>query len=244
MSALYRKRGKQIFDDSIWDNIKDLGHAIGADYGHKGIKKALREQFGDATLADLRKHVLVPSFDLDAPADGDRPRRWKPKFFHNFDNPDSEREESVVDVAIRTSSAPTYFPSYQGYVDGGVVANNPSMAALAQALSRTGGDAELEDVVLLSLGTGTEPKFIQGDRNWGWGEWARPLVSLIIDGLMGVADYECKQVLGAGYHRVTAYFDRAVNMDDPRDSNLDYLEARAAAVDLAPTLEWLEQVHW
>ena len=51
----------------------------------------------------------------------DRQRMWKPKFFHNFEGEDSDGHLGVVDVALSTSAAPTYFPSYGGYIDGGVV---------------------------------------------------------------------------------------------------------------------------
>ena len=76
-------------------------------------------------------------------------RHWKPKFFHNLERGGSkDGGELVVDVALRTSAAPTYFPSYQGYVDGGVVANNPTMAALAQALD-TDIEAEVDRYIVM-----------------------------------------------------------------------------------------------
>ena len=41
----------------------------------------------------------------------------------------------VADAAMRSTAAPTYFGIYQGYVDGGVFANNPSMVALTRSIS-------------------------------------------------------------------------------------------------------------
>lgn len=84
-------------------------------------------------LGDLPKHVVVPAFDLD----GRRleHRSWKPKIFHNTGaRTDPDHRESVIDVALRTSAAPTFTPIHQNHVDGGLFANNPSMCALAQAL--------------------------------------------------------------------------------------------------------------
>ena len=119
----------------------------------------------------------------------------------------AEVGERVVDVALRTSAAPTYFPAYQGYVDGGVVANNPSMAAVAQALDGRAAGRPLTDLVLLSIGAGTEPKFIKGRKvDWGWGQWARPLISMMISGVMGVADFQCRQLLGDRYFRLDHVF--------------------------------------
>lgn len=62
-------------------------------------------------------------------------RTWKPKIFHNFKGDDSDGDALIANVALYTSSAPTYLPSADGYIDGGVFANNPSVVALAQAIS-------------------------------------------------------------------------------------------------------------
>ena len=32
--------------------------------------------------------------------------------------------------------------------------------------------------------------------DWGYAQWAKPLVSLMLDGVGGIADYQCKQILG------------------------------------------------
>ena len=74
---------------------------------------------------------------------------WKPKFFHNFRGHDSDENELVVDVGIRTCVAPTYFPIYQGFIDGGGVAGNPSVCAIAHAINPEGAGQNLSDIVLL-----------------------------------------------------------------------------------------------
>lgn len=241
LRRLYRRKAARIFDDSIWDDLVDMGSATGADYDTDGLEDALKAEFGNQTLKTLDKRVLVPTFDLDARATRTRPRTWKPKFFHNFPGSDSDGDERVRDVAARTCAAPTYFPAYQGYVDGGVVANNPSVSALAQALHE---GCELRELALLSIGTGAEPKFVRGSPDWGWGQWARPLVNLMISGVMGVADFQCRQLLRERYHRLNPYLDRGVDLDDTREATLDYLEEAAEGLDLAPELDWLEAVGW
>lgn len=245
LARILRRDAAKVFDDSFWDDLVDLGTAVGADYRPTGLARVLRREFGKRRLRDLRRRVLVPAFDLDAPPQGRRPRMWKPKFFHNFPGADSDGAELLVDVALRTSAAPTFFPSYQGYVDGGVVANNPSMAALAQALDPRAGGQRLEQVRLLSLGAGTEPKFVHGSRHdWGWGQWARPLVSLMLSGTMGVADFQCRQILGDRHHRLDAYLERGVDLDDASPDTLQRLEDAARRVRLAETVRWLERNGW
>src|SRR5437879_11624626 len=156
--ALYRDRAKEIFDDSWLDDLKDLGGLTGADYDNDKLKALLEDVFGKKTrLKQLKKRVLVPTFDLDNESPDPRKRMWKPKFFHNYPGPDSDGAELVVDVPIRTSAAPTYFPTYQGYIDGAVVANHPAMAALAQALDAGTGKQDLQEVCLFYLSTGVNP---------------------------------------------------------------------------------------
>ncbi len=240
---LYRDTGKRVFKDSFWDDLVDLGQIIGAEYSNNELRKILNAVFGETTtLGDIRTQhgnfVLIPTFDLDAVKDGIR--RWKPKFFHNFPGEDSDDQELAVDVALRTSAAPSYFPSYQGYIDGGVVANNPSMAALAQALDSDGGNQPLENIRMISFGTGYFPQYVKGKRhNWGFGQWAKPLVSIMLEGSMGVSDYQCKRILGKNrYHRLGPPLEKPVGLGDVKA--IPDLVRYAEAVDIEDTVAWLK----
>ncbi|MFQ5398913.1 MAG: patatin-like phospholipase family protein [Anaerolineae bacterium] len=145
----------------------------------------------------------------------------------------------LTDVALRTSATPSYFPSYQDYIDGGVVANNPSMAALAQALDDKTGDHILEDVRLIPFGTGFFPEFIKGRRyNWGLAQWNRPLIALMPEGSMCVADYQCKQLLGDHYHGLSPPLKRPIGLDDA--GKVGTFIRYANEVDIRPTLKWIK----
>lgn len=233
---LYADHAKTIFKDSRFDNLRDLGGLIGAQYNERHLRGVLDKTFTDRTLGDLRSRVLIPAFDLDRVVDGRR--SWGAKFFHNFEGPDSDGDCRVADVALYTSAAPTFFPAVDGFVDGGVVANNPSMAALAQALDPRFGNQDLRDVWMLSIGTGENPQFIKGKRlDWGYAHWAKPLVGMIIDGAMGIADYQCRQLLGPRYCRVQLDLARPVAMDAPHE--VDYLLKVADHHDLRPAQAFL-----
>ena len=106
--ALYRDKGEKIFDDTWWDDLRDIGGLAGADYDQKNLEKILKEIFRDIRLKDLGKRVLIPSFDLDNEVRHAAKRTWNPKFFHNFPGTDSDGQETVVEVALRTSAAPTW----------------------------------------------------------------------------------------------------------------------------------------
>lgn len=237
LTNLYLNNVKDIFKDSWLNEIVTLGSLVGPDYDNTKLKSILEDIFGDTRLGDLKKHVLIPTFDLDSK---NCYRQWKPKFFHNLDPDDKDMEERLVDVAMRSSAAPIYFPSYGRYVDGGLVCNSPSMAAIAQALdSQTGrGPENLEDITLLSLGTGFIPEYIEGENlKWGLARWARKLVSIFMNGATQVANYQAKRLLNDRYHRVEVELDYPYKLDEVK--NLDKLIGLAKNKDLTETYKWI-----
>ena len=236
---LYQDNGGAIFSRTLWHEIRDLGDLAGAKYDNKNLVRIIQSAFGSGTLNDLLpRHVLIPSFDLDNLAAAPAPRMWKPKFFHNFKGSDSDGSQKIADVALRTSAAPTYFPVHQGYVDGGVVANNPSMAALAQAIDASTGGQQLGDLRLFSIGTGITPTFVSGDTlDWGLAQWATVLANMMIEGMMGVADYECARLLGASYLRLAPVLPAPIPLDCA-EKIPDLIDA-ANQVDITPAVNWL-----
>jgi patatin-like phospholipase/acyl hydrolase len=242
---VYENRGKDIFNDSWLDNLTDLGKTIGADYDSDGLKRELKRIFGDETLGDLAKRVMVTSFDLDNESADPQQRTWKPKIFHNFPGDDSDAAEPIWKVGLYTSAAPTFFPSVDGYIDGGVFANNPAICALAQSQDdRIANHPALDDVLLLSLGTGTPLSYITGKSlDWGYAQWVKPLINLMMDGVAGIADFQCRQLLEGSYHRRAPVFAPGTNfaLDDVK--RVPEMVDFANAVELDPTLEWLEK-NW
>jgi uncharacterized protein len=245
---LYVTDGKLIFDASWSRNMVELGGLSGAKYDNVNLRQILQETFGALKLQDLKPRVLIASFSLDNQAIDPAQRTWSPKFFHNFPGADSDGASLAVDVAMETSAAPTYFPSYNGYVDGGVIANNPSMAAVAQALDGRNPPAErgtLDTIKLLSIGTGASLQYIEGlSLDWGDAQWIKPILNVMMDGSVGVADFQCYQLLGSRYCRIEPVFP--VNQTYPMDdvSKVIDLLNFAAAFDLTSTIAWLNTVAW
>lgn len=241
LRALYVDRGAAVFADSVLDDIADVGKVLGADYDIANLRFELRHVFADRTLAELTKRVVIPAFDLDN--EDPTARSWKPKIFHNFPGPDSDGVQLAYKVGTYTSAAPTYFQTEDGYIDGGVFAANPSMCALAQVLdARVPPDerAELSEVRLLSLGTGRSLVHVEGDSlDWGYVQWVRPLLGLLLDGVSGIAHYQCTQMLGERYFRLAPTFPGGteIAMDDV--DQIPYLVEFAEQLDLGPVIEWL-----
>jgi patatin-like phospholipase/acyl hydrolase len=233
--TLYLKQGRSIFGRrSVVDAlVGPLDELVRASYDNAHLSQALDAVFGATTLGELGRKVLIATFDLG----GSSTSTWSPRFLHNYDSPGNDRHVRVVDAALRTSAAPTYFPSYQGSIDGGVVANNPATCAVAKAV-RAG--VALEEIFLLSLGTGFNPHTIAGDRHdWGLSQWVkdRRLINVIMDGMPGVADYQCTWLLGERYHRLDVDLPRVVDLDAAQDA--EWLVGLAQTVDLTDTLAWL-----
>ena len=238
---LYEENAKRVFRDSILDDIFDLGKVLGADYEVANLRTELDRVFGDRKLAQLPRRVLVTAFDLDN--EDPVARTWKPKIFHNFPGSDSDGEMLLAQVGTYTSAAPTYFGSADGYVDGGVFATNPSVCALVQTQDHripAGEQSGLHEIRLLSLGTGRSLEYLPGSRHdWGYVQWVRPLISIMLDGTNGIADFQCEQILGDRYFRLAPTFPQGttIAMDDV--DRIPELIEFANGLDLGPLAEWL-----
>ncbi|MBU8785810.1 MULTISPECIES: patatin-like phospholipase family protein [Bacillus] len=129
---------------------------------YSGFIKAVRNFFpSDLRLKNLKKRIVVPAFKLYSP----ELDRWTPVLFHNF--PGSPYlNEKVSDVILRSSGAPATQRAYQNYVDGYVVAANPSTPSIAFAVGKA--NVPLDEIAVLSIGTGEAPTRLRRDtRGWG-----------------------------------------------------------------------------
>ncbi|EGG14926.1 patatin family protein [Cavenderia fasciculata] len=168
-------------------------------------------------------------------------RRWAPRFFHNLHH-SKTKNHKCVDVGLRTSAAPTYFPIYQGFVDGGVYANNPSLCAVTSAIS---SGVPLDSIVVLSLSTGRDGMFVSpeqyGAGDWGLAQWAPTLINMLLDSNVEISDFQCAQLLGGHYHRVDPLLPKVIDLDQP--NFIPLLEEIANNVDITDTLNWIKQ-YW
>ena len=70
------------------------------------------------------------------------------------DNPDNNRKWKVWEAVRASAAAPTYFPAFEKkYYDGGIMAANPTLVAMTEALNNSTESLSL----VLSLGTGVIP---------------------------------------------------------------------------------------
>ncbi|MEQ9375302.1 MAG: CBASS cGAMP-activated phospholipase [Imperialibacter sp.] len=119
-------------------------------FSNKNLKKILERIFGDTTLGQLQNLVLIPSFNLTS----GMPRIFK--FPHKEGDFFMDKNIKLVDAALATSAAPTYFPIHSIddtlFIDGGVWANNPSLCGLLEAIKYFVGEGkEYSHVEMLSV---------------------------------------------------------------------------------------------
>ncbi|MFL0293716.1 CBASS cGAMP-activated phospholipase [Mycobacterium sp. SMC-18] len=145
-------------------------------YSGEVLREALEQVLGQRLLGESGKRLVIPSWDVQV---GE---------VHIFKTPHHERlrrdwKIPMVDVAMATTAAPTYFPSAsvdgQRLIDGGVWANNPSVIGIGEAVSMLG--IPLRSIRVLNLGTidqrTTHPKRCD---TGGWGTWASTATSLMV----------------------------------------------------------------
>lgn len=217
---LYLQHGDAIFDRSLWQAISSLGGLTDEKYDVSELERVIRRYVGDLELADLIKPCLITGYDV---------RGYKPVFFTSHDAGNPSENYRVRDVARATSAAPTYFePAFAEslddtangapVIDGGVFANNPAACALVEALKKGRGPTEgvpLEDLAVLSLGTGRTPKRYthRQCREWGLAQWARPLIGILMEGVSQTVHRQMQSVFesmdaAGSYLRIDAPFDQ------------------------------------
>jgi patatin-like phospholipase/acyl hydrolase len=150
----------------------------------------------------------------------------------------------VYQICKASSSAPTYFPAHVmrigkarvPLIDGGVVANNPTACAIAEAIRinkrQTGlAQCEVTDFIVASFGTGeaTRSISIAEAQEWGALEWAIPIIDVLFDGSTDAVDYIARHVIDdKKYFRFQCKLEKAYDdMDNADKTNLNALIAVA-----------------
>ena len=100
-------------------------------------------------------------------------------------------------------------------------------------------------IKLLSVGTGASLQYIAGvDHDWGDAQWIKPILNVMMDGSVGVADFECKQLLAERYCRVEPIFPAGKSFPLDDVSKIVDLMDLANSFDLTGTIAWLQASAW
>lgn len=173
----YEDYGPHIFKGNRF--YLQLKHFAWRRYGHEKLKESLSKTFGEKLLGDSKTRLVIPSMNID---------RDCVHLFKTAHHPKFERDykEKVVDVALATASAPTYFPIFRSskdfqLIDGGVWANNPAGIAAVEAIGVLNWSKE--NTRILSIGCTEESTRVGWlRRNHITIPWAREMVNVFMKG--------------------------------------------------------------
>jgi patatin-like phospholipase/acyl hydrolase len=224
---VFTKHGETIFKKKSWWHRRLDGWCT-AKYDSQGLHSVLSELFGDKTIGDLKHPILIPTVNYST---------GKGQFFKTPHHPSFklDYEKKVVDVAMATTAAPTYFPLFKSdsstYVDGGLVGNAPGLFGLHEVNTFLSPD---EDAVtrLLAIGTMTIGATSRGNINLNIGilGWGAKLFDLIISAQESSTDHMLKHMLKDNYFSI----DDQATPDQSKDINeLDKVSKAATDVLIA-----------
>ncbi|WP_407475457.1 CBASS cGAMP-activated phospholipase [Elizabethkingia anophelis] len=183
----YEQKGEIIFPKHKIRKIPFIGKidegflkqiAFGGKFSNKGLKDSLFEIFKDRKIGDANNLLCIPSYSVTEA----KPKVFK--FDHKEGNLSRDNNAKMIDIALATSAAPTYFPmaelpfyNNEQFIDGGVWANNPTLVGLLEALNCfVGNEKDYNSIRILSLsslsltgGKSTGLKNERSFRDWGSG---------------------------------------------------------------------------
>ena len=176
IAKIFDNKGQEIFKKQSWIGI------FKAKYNSAILKNILVDWFDDALIGDLKHPVVIPAVDYTTGF----PVTFKTAHHDTFKR---DWKQKIVDVALATSAAPTYFKRHRiaenEYIDGGLFANSPSLVGLHEA--EIFFKHPINQVRILSIGTLSSKKTINPKTNkkgglTDWGEGGiRNAASNIID---------------------------------------------------------------
>ena len=220
-------------------------------YKRDGLKRLLSSAYdkyaeaSPARLGHCKTRVCIPAYDAEVGMMHVFKTPHDPQLVRDYQIP-------ACDIALSTAAAPVYFDSYDfAYtikgdskllhyncmIDGGIMANNPTLIGYTEAVHAL--NIPVEDIAILSLGTGNKmfkdkPQKMAG-RYWLFKNMSIPLYDLISSAQADYTDNLMKffqKGIGVGgnkrfiYHRLQKSFEKesVIDMDSSNKEELHLLE--------------------
>jgi len=226
MLSLYEKHAQTIFHRRLFHRFGLLGSR----YHNNGLKIALDEAFGDIRLGEVCTPLIIPSTNIGNGCVHVFKSAYDPGFVR-------DKNVFVKDAVLASCSAPTYFDPCTvmeyALADGGLWANNPALVAAIDAKRRL--KISLDQLSVLSLGTGTSKQFYPQKKRWyfrfmGWGFATRWQRQNFIAMLLNLQSETATNMLGllldkSQILRLSFESDQPLPLDDLRE--IQDLKARA-----------------
>lgn len=198
---------------------------IKSKYDDEKLKSALKHVFGNKRIKDCKTNVLIPTSNI---TEG---KSCIIKTDH-ADELGRDSNHLLVDVALATAAAPTYFPIQKiptmpnpddQFVDGGLFANNPSLYGIQEAYKFFigKGNYNYEKFSLLSVSTLQQNIGFQSEnRHLSIRGWGSKLISQMIH----------LQTISTHFH--IEYLNKSLNGHYVRIENEPLTEKESKLIDL------------
>jgi len=137
-----------------------------------------------------------------------------------FDSTDHEDGQwGAWEVVRASTAAPTYFPPWRGYYDGGVMVNDPEMVLIIESLRR---GAKLSDIELFSIGCGREfvGEITPPDSSTGALAYGVTILETLLQGASTMHETAASTLPIRRHLRVQFQRGRHWEMDNPSDMRI------------------------
>ena len=196
----YQEYGPQIFpqtNNHVKKFLKCLRNKFKVKYDRTPLEIALKHIFQERKLGEAITRLVIPSFDLQTGEVHLHKTAHHERLQHDYN-------EFAYDVALATSAAPTYFPTYFlrniPLIDGGIWANDPALVAITEA--QTLLEQNVDDISMLSIGCTQEPLNISSSTKSEFG-WACHISDLFTRAQMSAASGSAQLLLSERYMRIS-----------------------------------------
>ena len=161
---LYKEKSYKIFASKNVLFPKCIKPAFISLYNNTGLIEILKEEFGEIKLGDINIPLLLPATDIG----NGSVHVLKSGYSDEFTR---DKNVFLYEAIAASCSAPIYFDplKVKEYLltDGGVWANNPSLAAVIDAKKRL--NIDFDNIKIFSLGTGRSKIAYGVSTNKPWG---------------------------------------------------------------------------
>ncbi len=217
---LFEKEAPRVFQKKWPGSVH-----VRSKYSRHRLEEVIRNCVSNLTLGEVSNPLMIMASNIST----GEVHVFKSRYLKDLGEPYvRDGDVPLSDAILASCAAPTYFdPVTVGsslLADGGLWANNPSIMALTEAVSKFG--RSLEDVHVFSIGTGHSSNLYSQSRHWGlltgWGR--EKLVSYFLDLQSQASTNMAKLLLADRYLRLDPEIG-AWNLDDIE--HLDNLRALA-----------------
>ena len=129
LATLYTEKGGRILDDSLWDDVRDLGKTVGAEYSNRELRKQLQQAFGERPLSQLGKRVMVTALTWTTKSVIPRPEAGSQRYSITSPGP---IPTATVSLATWLSTPAPRRPTFRRRTATSTVGCSPTIPACAR----------------------------------------------------------------------------------------------------------------